>query len=147
MNVNMNNADHGRLSPAVKEGSTTVLAPKTIDLFAHNDKGHVFWFAGPPLDVIPLPKPHHSVEYLQAKRQKLQNGKTSSSTSVQSQQRRKDVNSTLPIGDGALVNGFGHGEGAPLSATSSEDALPVVIVGLEALGAQLKQDVQTIQAS
>ncbi|KAF9118136.1 hypothetical protein BGW39_001455, partial [Mortierella sp. 14UC] len=149
MNVNMNNADHGRLSPVVKEGSATVLAPKTIDLFAHNDKGHVFWFAGPPLDVIPLPKPHHSVEYLQAKRQKLQNGKASSSSSLQHQQRRKDANVTLSVRDVALVNGFGHGfgGGAPLSAAVGEDVLPVVVVGLEALSDQLKQDVRVIQTS
>lgn len=134
MNVNLNNPDHGRLTPVVKEGSSTVLAPKTIDLFAHNDKGHVFWFAGPPLDVIPLPKPHHSVEYLTAKRQKLQNGKPSS-------RNMKDVNGPL-ADNNVLTNGL---RGGPLSA--DDDVLSVVAVGLEALSDQLKQDVQVIQTS
>lgn len=110
-----------------------MLAPKTIDLFAHNDKGHVFWFAGPPLDVIPLPKPHHSVEYFTAKRQKLQNGGAVMS-------RRKEANG--PLADGVLTNGL---HGGALSV--GEEVLPLVVVGLETLSDQLKQDVQVIQTS
>ncbi|KAG9321032.1 hypothetical protein KVV02_004993 [Mortierella alpina] len=49
-------ADHGRMSPALLKtdgGPGTMLSPKVVDLFAHNDKGHVLWFATPPLDVVP----------------------------------------------------------------------------------------------
>ncbi|KAI8602875.1 hypothetical protein EDD21DRAFT_370595 [Dissophora ornata] len=123
LNVNVNVADHGRLSPAQKEGAPTVLPPKAIELFAHNDKGHVLWFAGPPLDVVPLPKPHHSVEYL-AKKQKLQNGNPHRTSLSKDATATHETNGIRASGT-AMTNGENgvHGPGA-------DEMLPVALQGL-----------------
>ncbi|KAF9993526.1 hypothetical protein BGZ80_008116 [Entomortierella chlamydospora] len=136
MNVNINIADHGRVSPALKEGASTTLPPKAVEVFAHNDKGQVLWFAGPPLDLVPLPKPHHSVEYL-AKRQKLRSGKAHR-LSLPNGISVAGSTTTTTVKD---VNGF-HGV-----SDNVEETLPVILQGLEALKDQLNMDVQIIQSS
>ncbi|KAG0006736.1 hypothetical protein BGZ65_004414 [Modicella reniformis] len=137
LNANINSADHGRISPALKDGASTLLPPKTAELFARNDKG-VLWFAGPPLDIVPMPRPHHSVEYL-AKRQKLQNGKA----------RRTNANGSR-AGEGGEVNGINGivtAAAIPAPDVNVDDVLPVVMHGLEALKDQLNRDVQAIQSN
>lgn len=123
LSVNVNTADHGRISPALKDGASALLSPKTAELFARNDKG-VLWFAGPPLDIVPLPKPHHSVEYL-AKRQKLHNGKFER-TSVSNGSRASEVKA------GGEANGtHGFDTVAVIPDFDVDDVLPIVVHGLE----------------
>ncbi|KAG9303386.1 hypothetical protein G9A89_013712 [Geosiphon pyriformis] len=55
-------------SPSSSRPNTSIppgwLPPETGNQFAHDEEGKVIWFAAPPLDVTPFPKPKHSVEYL-----------------------------------------------------------------------------------
>ncbi|KAG0303688.1 hypothetical protein BGZ98_006404 [Dissophora globulifera] len=131
--MNINVAEHGRMTPAIKDGVQPMLPPKAVELFVHNDKGNVLWFAGPPLDVVPLPRPHHSVEYL-AKRQKLQNGSAN----------RKSVSDT---GAGVSVANGVHAGMNGDSAVGADEMLPAVIQGLEVLKDQLNRDTQVIHSS
>ncbi|KAG0249876.1 hypothetical protein BG011_008860 [Mortierella polycephala] len=116
ISANLNNTEHGRISPAIKESASTVLSAKAAEMFAHNEKG-VLWFAGPPLDVVPLPRPHHSVEYL-AKRQKMQNGKPN--------------RTSLTNDDGTMTMTNNVNDAHELEAPA-EEALPAVLHGLQAM--------------
>ncbi|CAG8818736.1 16635_t:CDS:2, partial [Racocetra persica] len=40
------------------------LPSETTEHFARDDKGRMLWFVTPPIDVVPLPRPVHSIEYL-----------------------------------------------------------------------------------
>lgn len=121
-------AEHGKLSP-MKEGGTTSLGPLTVEQLVHNDKKQVLWFSAPPLDVIPIPKPHHSVEYL-AKKQKLSKGSSPSKRTTTSVVLATRTQDTLEE-----------------QMASLENALPVVLQGLDALKEQLSADVKVIQSN
>lgn len=142
VNLNVNTAEHGRISPALKDG--TVLPPKAVELFARNDKG-VLWFAGPPLDVVPLPKPHHSVEYL-AKRQKLQNGKARGASDSNGSSRANEAKSSNQVANGIHVPATATATAA-VPDLNMDEVLPIVVHGLEALKEQLNRDVQVIQSN
>lgn len=122
--LSVNTAEHGRISPALKDAASSVLPPKTAELFARNDKG-VLWFASAPLDIVPMPKPHHSVEYL-AKRQKLLNGKSRAVVSNGSR-----ASEMRPVSS-SEANGI-HGMTTEATAPEfdADDVLPVVVHGLE----------------
>ncbi|KAF9325234.1 hypothetical protein BG006_011271, partial [Podila minutissima] len=126
-------AEHGKLSP-MKEGGTTTLGPLTVEQLIHNDKKQVLWFSAPPLDVIPVPKPHHSVEYL-AKKQKL-----SKDRSFQSNRTTTSVVLATTANDRAALE-------LEQMASLAENALPVVLQGLDALKEQLSADVKVIQSN
>ena len=136
MNVHLNNADHGRIA-YIKDNIPKLLPPKTVDLFAHNDKGEVLWFASPPLDVITVPKPHHSQEYLARKlKSRMHPYQHSSQQQQQHQHQQHDQHQQQQFVESRQA----------VSMLSPEETLPVVLQGLEALKDQLSRDTQIIES-
>ncbi|KAL8276216.1 hypothetical protein RQP46_011377 [Phenoliferia psychrophenolica] len=62
------------LTPAELAASKESFQPLptfTKDKFRTNDKGDILWFVAPPLALPPAPKPHHSLDYLYWRAQKM----------------------------------------------------------------------------
>ncbi|CAG8533481.1 12468_t:CDS:2 [Ambispora leptoticha] len=60
-----NSSTQSQLPPVPPQPGT--LPFQTASQFDHDKDGKIIWFSAPPLDVVPLPKPHHSDQYLKYK--------------------------------------------------------------------------------
>jgi chromatin structure-remodeling complex subunit RSC1/2 len=47
-----------------RTGPFLEVPPETAEYFARDDEGNLLWFTSPPIDVVDLPQPMHSIEYL-----------------------------------------------------------------------------------
>ncbi|KAF9399399.1 hypothetical protein BGZ94_005738 [Podila epigama] len=119
----------------------------TVEQFTHNEKKQVLWFSAPPLDVVPVTKPHHSVEYL-AKKQKLTHDarKTGGNDNSSTASKPRSESTSVEKVDGGRQSG---NEALNLEQMKAfaENALPVVLHGLDALKDQLNADIKVIQSN
>ncbi|RIB06835.1 hypothetical protein C2G38_2007116 [Gigaspora rosea] len=72
------------------------LPSETAEQFARDDKGRMLWFVTPPIDVIPLPRPVHSIEYLYKreeikKRKKIQETNSVSENQLERPQKIQNL--------------------------------------------------------
>ncbi|CAG8720163.1 17869_t:CDS:1, partial [Funneliformis caledonium] len=55
-----------------KSGAVLEIPPETAEYFARDQMGNVLWFASPPIDVVQVPEPMHSIEYLCRRKELLE---------------------------------------------------------------------------